>query len=149
MLAKTHVWDKLLKNPKYPSEPAECSFDHPAENVSVKIRNVLAQNPKHNFKKFSSRNLFLKMFLWKHKKTSLQTYRKFFAKGPKIFCSNSQSTCQQCKDHMILLIENNIRGGILSVRGDRYVKSDENKKILYKDPNSLYGWAMSENLPYD
>ena len=33
---------------------------------------------------------------------------------------------------MILLLENNIRGGISSVMGDRYVKSDENKKILYK-----------------
>ena len=50
---------------------------------------------------------------------------------------------------MILLLENNIRGGISSVIGDRYVKSDENKKILYKDANKLYGWAMSEYLPYD
>ena len=29
------------------------------------------------------------------------------------------------------------------------VKSDEIKKILYKDANNLYGWAMSECLPYD
>ena len=34
---------------------------------------------------------------------------------------------------MILLLEDNIRGGISSVMGDRYVKSNENKKILYKD----------------
>ena len=54
----------------------------------------------------------------------------------------------QDKD-MLLLIENNIRGGISSVMGDRYVKSDENKKILYKDANNLYGWARSEYLPYD
>ena len=33
----------------------------------------------------------------------------------------------QDKD-LILLLENNIRGGISSVMGDRYVKSDENKK---------------------
>ena len=33
--------------------------------------------------------------------------------------------------------------------GDRYVKSDENRKILYIDANKLYGWAMSEYLPYD
>ena len=43
---------------------------------------------------------------------------------------------------MILLIENNIRGGISSVMGDRYVKSDEDKKILYIDANNLYGYAM-------
>ena len=54
----------------------------------------------------------------------------------------------QDKD-MILLLENNIRGGISSVMGDRYIKSDKNKNILYIDANNLYGWAMSESLPYD
>ena len=33
--------------------------------------------------------------------------------------------------------------------GDRSAESDENKKILYKDANNLYGRAMSEYLPYD
>ena len=50
---------------------------------------------------------------------------------------------------MILLIENNIRGGISSVMGDGYVKSDENKKILYMDATNLYGHSMSQFLPYD
>ena len=54
----------------------------------------------------------------------------------------------QDKD-MILLIENNIRGGISSVMGDRYIKSDDNKKILYLDANKLHGHSMSEPLPYD
>ena len=54
----------------------------------------------------------------------------------------------QDKD-MILLLENNIKGGISFVMGIRYVKSDENKKILYTDANKLYGWAMSEYLLYD
>ena len=54
----------------------------------------------------------------------------------------------QDKD-MILLIENIIRGRISSVMGDRYIKSDENKKILYIDANNLYGHSMSEPLPYD
>ena len=53
----------------------------------------------------------------------------------------------QDKD-MILLIENNIRGGISSVMCDRYVISDENKKILYVDAIDLYGHSMSETLPY-
>ena len=54
----------------------------------------------------------------------------------------------QSKD-FILLIENNIRGGISSVMGDRYVKSDEIKKILYMDATNLYGHSMSQMLPYD
>ena len=33
--------------------------------------------------------------------------------------------------------------------GDRYVKSDENKKILYMDPTNLYGHSMSQMLPFD
>ena len=54
----------------------------------------------------------------------------------------------QDKD-MILFLENNIGGGISSVLGDRFVKSDEIKKMLYVDANKLYGWAMSEYLPCD
>ena len=54
----------------------------------------------------------------------------------------------QVKD-LILLIEKIIRGGISSVMGDRYVKSDENKKILYMDATNLYGHSMSQMLPYD
>ena len=33
--------------------------------------------------------------------------------------------------------------------GDRYVKSDENKKILYIDATNLYGHSTSQMLPYD
>ena len=54
----------------------------------------------------------------------------------------------QDKD-LILTLENNIRGGISSVLGDRYVKSNENKKLLYLDANNLYGHSMSQPLPYD
>ena len=54
----------------------------------------------------------------------------------------------QDKD-MILLIENIIRGGISSVMSDRYIKSDDNKKILYIDANNLYAHSMSQPLPYD
>ena len=52
-------------------------------------------------------------------------------------------------EDMILLLDNNMRGGISSVMGDRYVKSDENTKILYADASILYGHSMSEPLPYD
>ena len=54
----------------------------------------------------------------------------------------------QDKD-MILLIESNIRGGISSVMGDRYVKSDDNKKITYMDATNLYGHSMSQFLHSD
>ena len=54
----------------------------------------------------------------------------------------------QDKD-VILLLEINNKGGISSVMGDRYVKSDDHKNILYIDANNLYGWAMSQYLPYD
>ena len=33
--------------------------------------------------------------------------------------------------------------------GDRYVKSDENEKIIYIDATNLYGHSMSQDLPYD
>ena len=50
---------------------------------------------------------------------------------------------------MILLLENNIRGGISSIMGDRYIKSDKSKKILHIDANNLYGHSMCQYLPYD
>ena len=52
----------------------------------------------------------------------------------------------KCKE-LLLLLENNIRGGISSVMGNRHVQSDENKQILNIDANNLYGWAMSQYLP--
>ena len=50
----------------------------------------------------------------------------------------------QDKD-MILLLENNIRGGFSSFMGDRYVKSDDKKKILLIDKCH----SVSETLLYD
>ena len=54
----------------------------------------------------------------------------------------------QDKD-LILTLENNVRGGISSVMGNRYVKSARNKEILYIDANNLYGLSMSQPLPCD
>ena len=50
---------------------------------------------------------------------------------------------------LILLLENIFCGGISAVMGDRYIKSDETKKILSVDAINLYGWAMSEYLLLD
>ena len=33
--------------------------------------------------------------------------------------------------------------------GDRYIQSDENKKILYIDAPNVYAHSMSQLLPYD
>ena len=57
---------------------------------------------------------------------------------------------QTLKDKdLFLTLENTIRGGKSSVMEDRYVKSNENKKILYIDATNLYGHSMSQMLPYD
>ena len=50
-------------------------------------------------------------------------------------------------EHLLLLLENKIRGAISSVMGPRYIESDENTKLLSIEANSLYGWAMSQYLP--
>ena len=54
----------------------------------------------------------------------------------------------QDKD-LILTLENSKHGGRSSVMGDRYVKSDESKKILYKGATNLDGHSMSQSLPFD
>ena len=50
---------------------------------------------------------------------------------------------------LILLLEKNIRDGISSVMGNRYVKSNENNTVIYMDATKLYGHSMSQFLPYD
>ena len=63
------------------------------------------------------------------------------------YTNNKLQTLQD--KEMILLLENSIRGGISGVMGDRYVKSDKIKNILYFDATDLYGFSMSQALPYD
>lgn len=47
----------------------------------------------------------------------------------------------------ILMVEQNIRGG-LSYIGDRLCeKLDSNEEMIYIDANNLYGYAMSQHLP--
>ena len=48
---------------------------------------------------------------------------------------------------LLPLLEKNIRGGISSVMGPRYVESNKNKQILHIDASNLYGWAMCQPLP--
>ena len=53
----------------------------------------------------------------------------------------------QDKD-LFLILEKTIRGGISSVVGNRYVKSDENEKMKYMDAFSLYRHSRIQPLPY-
>ena len=58
---------------------------------------------------------------------------------------------------MLLMVENRIRGGICQAthryakRNNKYMddynKNIESSYIEYVDANSLYGWAMSQELP--
>ena len=79
-----------------------------------------------------------------------------------LFCVSSPGYTWQCglkytgihlqtlqDKHMILLLENKIRGGTSSVMGDRYVKSDEKKRYYKYNANTLYGHSMCQPLPYD
>ena len=62
------------------------------------------------------------------------------------YTDNKLQTLQD--EYLVLLLENNIRGGISSVMGDRYVVSDDNKKLLYVDATNLYGHSRSQMLLY-
>ena len=67
--------------------------------------------------------------------------------GGNKYTSNILETLQN--KELSLLLKNIIRVGYSSVMGDRYVKSDDNKKILCVDANNVYGWAMSQFLLCD
>ena len=115
---------------------------------------------KGNFKKFKNKNReeLTKIFLKSHLLLLTCVFEKIIKVSVNelginpLYCVSLPGYTWQCglknnginlqtlqdKD-MILLMENNIRGGTCSVMGDRYAKSDENKKILYRDANTLYG----------
>ena len=63
------------------------------------------------------------------------------------YLDNKLQTLQD-KD-LILFLENIIRGGNSSVLGVRFVKSDDNEKIIYMDATNIYGHSMSQILSYD
>lgn len=49
---------------------------------------------------------------------------------------------------LIDLVIKGIRGGISSICEYKRLQSNENESILYIDANNLYGWAMSQKMPY-
>ena len=42
----------------------------------------------------------------------------------------------------------NIKAGISGLLGDSLVEKGEKRKIVYIDADILYGWSMSQYLPY-
>eukprot|EP00794_Sanderia_malayensis_P014794 gene14794-biopygen11881 len=51
------------------------------------------------------------------------------------------------KKDIHLMIEDGIRGGV-SIAVKRHAESTENNTLMYLDANNLYGWAMSQPMPY-
>ena len=49
---------------------------------------------------------------------------------------------------MFQLFERGIRGGRSAVSGDRYIKSDNNIKIINVDKTKIYAWALMQCLSY-
>ena len=50
-------------------------------------------------------------------------------------------------EELLLLLENNKRGGISCIMGDRDVESDGNTKLSYIDANNLFEWALNQPPP--
>ena len=148
-LRKEYFFNKLKKN---------CPSDEEIERTKKSIKRFNIKNGEELTQIYlKSDVLLLTCVLQKFIKVSINE----FDINP-LYCVSLRGYSWQCglkqteiilktlqdKD-MILLIENNISGGIGSIMGNRYVKSDENKKILYVDDNNLYGYSMSQPLPYD
>ena len=54
---------------------------------------------------------------------------------------NTGTNLQTLQDKVLIsTLENNIRGGISSNIGGRYVNTDDHKKIIYMDVTKLYGY---------
>ena len=58
--------------------------------------------------------------------------------------TNNRLQTLQDKD-MNLLLESIVRGGISSVLGDRFVKSEKHQKVFYRDADKLYGGGMIQS----
>ena len=150
--------DNLKKEDFFSNLKNECPDDDELERTKEIIKLFDIKNGEELTKLYCKSDvIFLADVIEKFVKVSFEEY----GINP-LYCVSLPGYTYQCalkytdiklqtlqdKD-LILLIENNIRGGIGSVMGDRYVKSDENKKILYMDATNLCGHSMTQMLPYD
>ena len=134
----------------------KCLDEDEIERIKVNIKLFDIENGEELTKLFLKRSVILLANVFeKIVKVSLEEY----GINP-LYCVSLLGVTYQCalkytdiklqifqdKD-MILLLENNICGGINSVMGDSNVKPDANKKKLYMDATKLYGHSMSQLLP--
>ena len=150
--------DNLEKKDFFSKLKNKCPDDEEIQRTMNNIKGFDIKNGEELTEKYlKSDVLLLACVFEKYRKISVNEYKinpLYFVSLPgytwQCGLKNTGINLQTLQDRdMILLLENNIRGGISSVMGDRYIKSDENKKILYIDAINLYGHSMSEPLPYD
>ena len=48
-----------------------------------------------------------------------------------------------------MFLEDTVRWAISSVMGDKFVKSDEKKELIYLEATNLFGHSKSQPLPFD
>ena len=131
----------------------ECPIDEEIERTKERQRNT-DTNIKNgeNLTRIYLRRYVLKLKCVFEKFTKVSI--KEFGINP-LYCVSLRGFIWQCglkytalnlqtlqdKD-LILTLEMNIRGGISSVMGDRYVELDQTKKIIYIDATTLYGHSI-------
>ena len=140
----------LLKH----SCPSNEEFERTKEIINLLYNKTVDKTTTINFK--SDVNLFTCVFekLLTVPVNDFDVNRLFCVSSPGFifFCGLKYTgiNLQTLKDkELIWFLENFTRGGISSISGDGYVKSDDNKKVLYIDATIFHGWAMSESLPFD
>ena len=150
--------DKLKKEGFFSKLTSECTSDDQIQRTKELIEIFDNKNGEEITKLYLKGDIiFLADFFEHFIKVSIEDY----GNNP-LYCVSLPGYTYPCalkytyiilqalqEKDLILLKENNLRGGISSVMGDRYVVSDDNKTILYVDATNLYGHSMSQILPFD
>ena len=107
---------------------------------------------------------YLQMFFEKFRDTCIEIYGldpSHFLTVPglawQLRLKKKHANLELLTDHMLLMIEEGIRGGMCqsihryAKANNKYMKnydkSIESSYLMYLDANNLYGWAMSKKLP--
>ena len=150
--------DKLKKEGFFSKLKNDYPNDIEIERTKENIKKLIVENAKELTQLYLKSDVLLLTCVFE---IFLKVSVNEFGINP-LYCSSLPGHTWQCglkntgtnlqtlqDEDMMLLSENNIRGEKSLVMDDIYVKSDENKKILYVDANILYGNSMSEPLPFE